>query len=366
MRRRFSEHDIEFLRGCTETVVREVLGVTDPSRAMRCPNPDHDDSDPSAHFYVKDGLVHCFGCDGTWDVFGLVGMVYGIAGFREQVEKVAEIVGYRLSDAEEPPRPRPRRKPRPPYEAPREAGAQDVFEQCGLAFGDLYAPGNEVGRRYLRYRGLDDVDAARWALGYVRDPRSIMRQFSVSELEALGFITIPFFTDSTFSRVNYVMVRTISRGKVRNKEWRPKGVASPLWNEWMLRESLPAVYVTEGLIDAMALSKFTGKPTMALGGVANAKRFAQVLYHTPPEKRPAKVVVCMDCDEEGRKASERMCGDLARIGVAHAVLPDYPGGAKDADELLMATKGVKWDFEEYEGSIPGFGPLYRTRWRDDG
>ena len=74
----------------------------------------------------------------------------------------------------------------------------------------------------------------------------------------------------------------------------------------------------------------------------------------------------MDEDAEGRKARDKMCADLKRIGVAHNAMPPYPGGAKDADEWLMATKGEKWDFEEFEGSIPGFGPLYRTRCRDDG
>ena len=356
------------LRAMMPDLLRERCGVTDLRRSFKCPSRDHEDSDPSAHYYEDGHTVHCFGCGKTWDVFQLIGELDGIDSFPEQARAVAEAVGYRLDETPgaRASRPRPKPKPRPPFDEPREAGAQDVLEQVGLAFADLYAPGNEVGRRYLRYRGLDDDDIARHALGIVREPKLVMPQFSVYEPEALGFITMPFPTDSAFTRVNYVMVRTISRGEVRNKEWRPKGVASPLWNEWMLRESLPVVYVTEGLIDAMALGKLTGKPTMALGGVANAKRFAQVLYHTPPASRPGKVVVCMDCDGEGRKAASRMCGDLAKIGVAHAVLPDYPGGAKDADEWLMATKGEKWDFEEYEGSIPGFGPLYRTRWRDDG
>lgn len=363
-----SERERDDLRAMMPDLLRERCGVTDLRRSFKCPSPGHDDSDPSAHYYEDGHTVHCFGCGRTWDVFSLVGELDGIGSFPEQARAVAEAVGYRLDETPEAraSRPRPKPRPRPPFDEPREAGAQDVLEQVGLAFADLYAPGNEVGRRYLRYRGLDDDDIAKHALGIVRDPKLVMPQFSVSEPEALGFITIPFPADSAFSRVNYVMVRTISRGKVRNKEWRPKGVASPLWNEWMLRESLPVVYVAEGLIDAMALSKFTGKPTMALGGVANAKRFSQVLYHTPAGRRPGKVVVCMDCDGEGRKAASRMCADLAKIGVAHAVLPDYPGGAKDADEWLMAAKGSKWDFEEYEGSIPGFGPLYRTRWRDDG
>ena len=364
MKGRVAEYDIEFLRGCTETVVRELFGVTDPSRPMRCPNPDHDDSDPSAHFYVKDGLVHCFGCDGTWDVFALVGMVFGISGFREQVEKVAEIVGYRLSGSDDGPKPRPRRKvkARPPFDEPKPAGGKSCYEAIGCAFGDLYAPGNEVGRRWLRHRCLDDGDAARYALGFTRDPRAIMPEFKVYEPEALGYITIPFFTDSTCGEANYCMLRTISRGKVRCKEWRPAGIASPLWNEWMLNTGVDEVFVTEGLLDAMSVNKLlVGANVMALGGTSNAKRFSQVLYRAPAELRPKKVVVCMDEDEAGHKTRDRLIADLDRMGIWHATMPAYPKGCKDANDLLALMRGREWDFEERDGGP--LGTMYYTRWR---
>ena len=358
---RISERDIDYLRTCMALVLSILFGVTDLRRSFRCPLPGHDDSDPSAHFYADNNTVHCYGCGETVDVFGLVGAHFGIASFPEQVQKVAEISDYSLSGDDGPPRPRPKPKPRPPFDPPRKAGGQDCYEACGRAFGDLYAPGNEVGRRYLRYRGLDDDDAAKWALGFTREPWKVHPNFRLREPDALGFITIPFFTGPDFDAVNYVMVRTISRGQVRNKEWRPKGVPSPLWNEWMLSASRPVVYVTEGLIDAMALAKVVDGDVMALGGVANAKRFSQVLYHAVPESRPEKVIVCMDEDAEGRKARDKMCADLKRIGVAHNAMPPYPGGAKDADEWLMAGKGVDWEFEE-RAAPPMDGPLYRTRW----
>ena len=360
-----SGRDIEELRAMMPDLLRERLGITDVRRSFRYPSPSHDDSDPSAHYYGDGHMVHCFGCGKTWDAFALIGELDDVSSFPEQVRALADALGYVLDGGVREGRPRAHPQPRPPFDVPRPAGAQDVFDACGRAFGDLYAPGNEVGRRYLRYRGLDDDDAARWGLGFTGSPKAVMPQFSVYEPEALGFIVIPFFTGPDSGGVNYCMLRTVSRGAVRNKEWRPKGVALPLWNEWMLAAALPVVYVAEGLIDAMALSKFTGKPTMALGGVANAKRFAQVLYYTPADRRPGKVVVCMDNDAEGDKAASRMCLDLAKIGVRHAVLPPYPGGAKDADEWLMAGRGVRWDFEEHGEVRPGV-PLYRTRWRHDG
>lgn len=361
------ERERDDLRAAMPDVLRERCGVTDLRRSFRCPSRDHDDSDPSAHYYENGHTVHCFGCGKTWDVFSLLGELDGIDSFPEQARAVADLIGYRLSGEDAPPKAKPKRKrkPRPPFDEPKPAGGADCWEAIGRAFGNLYAPGNEVGRRWLRYRCLDDDDAARWGLGFTRNPKEIMPEFNVWEPEALGYITIPFFTGKQCDAANYCMLRTISRGEVRNKEWRPKGIATPLWNEWMLSAGLSSIFVAEGLLDAMSIAKLVvDANVMALGGTANAKRFSQVLYHAPKDLRPQKVVVCMDEDDAGRKTRDRLIADLDRMGIWHATMPAYPKGCKDANDLLAMMRGREWDFEEYQGSIDaGFGPLYRTRWR---
>ena len=355
-----SPEDKANLRAAMPEVLAVRCGIHDLRRSFRCPSPEHDDRDPSAHYYVNDNSVHCFGCGRTWDVFSLVGELDGIEGFADQARAVADIVGYHLDDSR-PWRKRPKAakpRPKPLFDPPREAGGKDCGDACSAAWDRLYEPGNEVGRRYLRYRGLDDLDAMEWGLGFTRVPKEIMPEFRVWEPEALGFITIPFW-NRDFSEANYCMLRTISRGEVRNKEWRPAGLATPLWNEWMLSASLDTVIVAEGLIDAMALHKITGKDVMALGGVSNAKRLAQVLYRTPPELRPQVVLVAMDEDDEGRKACERIRADLSALRIRNNSMPAYPGGAKDADEYLMATRDSEWRFEVYDSA--GL-KLYRSRW----
>ena len=360
-----SEQDRDNLRGYMPELLSQRFGITDLRRSFRCPSPDHDDRDSSAHYYENDHSVHCFGCGKTWDVFTLIGELDGIDGFAEQAQAVADAVGYRLEDSPVPheKRPRPKSKPRPLFDKPREAGGADCAEACGNAFGQLYYAENDIGRRYLRWRGLGDDDAAAFGLGFTTDPREIMPEFRVYEPKAFGFITIPFW-NADFSTANYCMVRTVCKpGSARNKEWRPRGLATPLWCEWLLSIGADQVYVTEGLIDAMALAKITGGDTMALGGVSNAKRLAQVLYATPPELRPKKITVAMDEDDEGHRTRDKICHDLDVLKIPHAVMPPYPGGAKDADEYLMALRGREWDFEEREPSITTGYKLYYTRWR---
>lgn len=359
-----SERDRDELRSSMPEFLYARCGVENLNRSFRCPSPTHDDRDPSAHYYKNDNTVHCFGCGKTWDVFSLVGELDGIVGFAEQARAVAHAIGYRLADGASSSvyyrQKKQQSKAHKTFDKPKAVG-MDCYEAIENAFSSIYAPENDVARRYLRWRGLDDGDIVKYALGFTRNPREISPKFSVYEPNALGFIVIPFFTDSKCSATNYCMMRTVSRQEVRNKEWRPKGIATPLWNEWMLSTALGDVYVTEGIIDAMALSKITGEKVMALGGIANARRFAQVLHATPPDKRPQKLIVCMDEDRAGRNCSDKICTDLNDLRIPHAVLPPYPGGAKDADEWLMAGRGNMWEFELHKTS-PLERPLYYTRW----
>lgn len=365
--RHISEADREALRATMPDLLYELFGVEDVRRPFSCPALDHDDRTPSARYYENGHTVHCFGCQRTWDVFPLVGEVRGIEGFAAQAEAVAEIVGYRLNDGGiEPPRPKRRllRKEPEPFADPKPAGGPDVTDICQRAYFNLYLPGCEAGRRWLRTRGLGDEDILRHGLGYCLDPRRIMGQFGVYEPEAQGFVVIPFWSQD-FSHCNYAMLRTVSRGSARHKEWRPKGVTSPLYREWMLSAGLPVVYVTEGLIDAMALEKIVGKPVMALGGTSYANRLAQVLWHTEPSLRPRRIVIAMDADLAGRKARDKIAADLDRIGVRHSDIPAYPQGCKDADDWLMAAHGTEWEWERRGlGACDEQRTIWHVRWRD--
>ena len=43
-------------------------------------------------------------------------------------------------------------------------------------------------------------------------------------------------------------------------------------------------------------------------------------------------------------------------------MPPYPGGAKDADEYLMAMRDKEWEFYEKQGFVATDYPLWYTRW----
>ena len=81
-----TETDRDNLREYMPELLSQRFGITDLRRSFRCPSPNHDDRDPSAHYYENDHSVHCFGCGKTWDVFSLIGELDGIDGFAEQAQ----------------------------------------------------------------------------------------------------------------------------------------------------------------------------------------------------------------------------------------------------------------------------------------
>lgn len=101
-----TETDREALRELMPELLNVRCGITGLRRTFRCPSPNHDDRDPSAHYYENNNTMHCFGCGKTWDVFSLIAELDGIDGFAEQARAGADDVGYRLSDDDEPRRPR--------------------------------------------------------------------------------------------------------------------------------------------------------------------------------------------------------------------------------------------------------------------
>lgn len=65
----------------------------------RCPLPDHEDRTPSFHVYPGDDRWHCFGCNRGGDIFDLTGLYFGLARFRDQVQRIADATPVLLDGA---------------------------------------------------------------------------------------------------------------------------------------------------------------------------------------------------------------------------------------------------------------------------
>ena len=348
----------------TDIYLERVLGIDTTRRNFRCPNPDHEDRSPSAWLDTETrGAVHCAGCGRTWSVFQLDGMLCGTVDFREQVQHVADVIGFRLSDGEGEQsagrifKPRKKKAAKPPDPL----SDTDISEHVIAASWRLLGGEDDAAvhaMRYLADRGFDTEDVKRHGLGYVPTPERGMPGFGYHRGTGRGFVTVPYPTDQDVTSICYCIMRTVgTREEIEaagtEKEFAPKGIKSPIWREYLLREGVPALYVTEAIFDAIALEKMTGKRAIALRGTASG-RLESVLHYTPAELRPAKVVIAMDNDDSGKKAAATIAETLNALGIPHADMPPYPGGAKDANDWLMASCDVIG---------PDDDNLYRTVWR---
>ena len=306
-----------------------------------------EDTDPSATYYPDTNLVYDHGAGEAYDVFALAGKIEGVEGFRDQVDLVAAILGEQVEEGG--PAKRKRSAKRPTYTPPERKGfEEDVREECMRACGILLSgDGSDVerAREWLRGRGF--TDSGTWihfGLGFVPAYRhkDIHPSFRVKEDEAVGFVSIPHFGAS--GEVHYCALRTVMSRKAEHgpikKEWVPKNVGKPLYNEHYLGIGLETVAVCEGPVDAISLAVMTGVPTVGLNGTSMSTRFCQVFYFAKPEQRPKRVIVNLDAnDEHGEKAAKEIASFLDGMGVDHSELK-MPPGIKDANEWLQLRAGV--------------------------
>lgn len=343
---RIPESDLDRIREAFPEILQRY-GIN-PSRDFRV--PWRDDSKPSGHYSKESNLVTDFGADARYNVFKFVGMVEGLTDFKSQVARAAEIIGLQVGseDSSTPTRHRP--KPaRPRFETPENAGFAPIgIEVFEFMRSKLFE--NETALSYLLSRGFDKPKIWRNHLGWIPTRRTLLNDdgstmFTKHEPNAPhGFIVIPFM-DRDATSASYAMLRTIPGDTPpETKEIRPTGYKSPLFREWLLSANCTVLYVAEGLLDALALEMAISRPCLGLGG-SSTRRIGSILYATPKALRPKKIVLALDDDAPGRKASERIADDLRELGIPHSSF-DMPEGCKDPNDILIMKSqigGEKWN-----------------------
>ena len=346
----YSEAQLQRVREAIPQYLANVHGIENPTvRHFRCLNPAHADKTPSMLLNEKTLRVHCFGCSASADIFHLAGWDNGTDSFPQQVRIAADVVGIDMGDPEAM-RPIARKlgadKRGIHVSKPRPLDFCDVSTAvCAAAF-DLFDPPAERALDYLRGRAFtDDEILCRFGFGWCRHPSEVMpgKLLSVRGGEA-GFVCLPFPDDSRWGSVRYCTFRPVDAPRL-GKELKPDGLPSVLYREHLLRGdgvSGGRVYLTEGVFDACALSLVLGGASVcAISGGGGQNRALAVLAETPEEKRPEVVLAFDQNDAAGEKYTEQMRKGLTALGVPCGELPAFPGGAKDANDVLIAyRKGV--------------------------
>lgn len=146
--------------------------------------PFHKEKTPSFHVHPEKQIYRCFGCGASGNVFGFLMQYEGLA-FPEAVRFLAERAGVKLEQAGPP---GPSRQLTDRLKAIHKAAAI-LYARVLLGESE-----GEVGRRYLRSRGLDAAMAKSLGLGFAPESWDFAKNllgrqgFDLSELEASGLI----------------------------------------------------------------------------------------------------------------------------------------------------------------------------------
>ena len=267
-----------------------------------CPDPDHGDDSPSAHYYDKGPntcpVVYCFGCRGTWDLFKLIGARENLPEFSQQVERARELYGTRArEDDARPVACSPTRKApvvRAGFTSEDKAKIKQYLTNCQQ---------NILQTDFWRNRGFAEDFVKAHGLGYdVHEKRLI----------------IP--TDTA-----YVARTTQPDERIRYKN--PKGVAVSLTGSEKLKEP-GQVFVVEGALDALAIEQSGGR-AIALNSVSNAN-----LLVSAAKESPAEFLITLDNDEAGERTGRELAESLAGQGLSVTLIPKAWQPCKDPGEWL--------------------------------
>jgi 5S rRNA maturation endonuclease (ribonuclease M5) len=322
----------------------------------RC--PFHQEKTASFTVTAAKGLFHCFGCGVAGDVIGFVTR-YDKVTFAGALETLSRRAGLSLSKLMEE---RPRIAQRIPLElltpppahgnggnghrpanmtaAPSPAILGRVVEHYHRTFCE-----RKDAQEYLGKRGLTDLDLLRaLKVGYADGSllKVIPKNGEVREqLLALGVVTpdgrellggcvvVPIPDPLTGQWTNLY-----GRGLRTPRHCYLPGPLRGVLNFQAARLS-PEVVLTESILDALSFHQAGIATAIPIYGTNG---FLPDHLDCLKRERVQRVILALDSDDPGRKATDTIKEKLTAAGIAVRVA-SFPAGIKDANDLLVSRNG---------------------------
>ena len=333
-------------------------------KQLVAPCPFHDEKSASFNVSSDKGLFHCFGCGASGDVIGFV-TKHDKVSFGRALETLAHRAGLDLErlmeerprvqrrtpiDVLTPPRngkpasAKPAAEGAPPQGAPPLPNAGEVLSRVVEHYHRTFCE-REDAQAYLVERGITDTDLVQaLKIGYADGSllKVIPKEGELREqLLALGVITpegrellggcivVPLPDPLTGSWTSLY-----GRGLKTPRHCYLPGPLRGVVNFQAARTS-EEVVLAESIFDALSFHQ---------AGIAIAIPIYGTQGFTPDHldllkrERVKRVVLALDNDDAGRKATEALKGRLEAAGISARAV-SFPAGIKDANELLVSRNG---------------------------
>jgi DNA primase len=333
-------------------------------KQLIAPCPFHAEKSASFNVSSAKGLYHCFGCGASGDVIGFV-TKHDKVSFGRALETLARRAGLDLEHLMEE---RPRVQRRTPLEAltpprngkpvaskttaegaplpgaPQLPNAGEVLSRVVEHYHRTFCE-REDAQAYLVERGITDTDLVQaLKIGYADGSllKVIPKEGELREqLLALGVITpegrellggcivVPLPDPLTGSWTSLY-----GRGLKAPRHCYLPGPLRGVVNFQAARTS-DEVVLAESIFDAMSFHQV---------GIAVAIPIYGTNGFTPDHldllkrERVSRVILALDNDDAGRKATDALKGKLEASGISVRAVA-FPAGIKDANELLVSRNG---------------------------
>lgn len=246
--------------------------------------PFHREKTPSFSIDRKNNIFTCFGCGETGDVITFASKMKEVEPL-EAAKLLAEMFHIDVDDCT------------------KRTSIKDYLKAC-IRDADK--------TDYFQKRGLNKETVKKYCLGYDAKRNAIVLPYS--------------------SELRYYQTRSISDKKFY-KPTNEEAGAEPLFNRKALwGTSKEPVFIVESPLCALSIMQ-CGGVSVSLCGVGGANKLVKEVKTKKPN---APLVLCLDNDEPGQKASASLEKELQAAKIPYIVF-NVAGSKKDPNELLMSN-----------------------------
>ncbi|MBQ9154373.1 MAG: DNA primase [Solobacterium sp.] len=342
---RISDQEISELRSKADIaqVISHYLQVQRSGKSYKALCPFHPDHDPSLSISPERQIYKCFVCNAGGNVFTFV-QNYEKVSFPEAVVRVADLVGFRLSE-----NPEAQREASDPYtetlyrimnetirftayQMNTEAAAaqKEYLEKRGLDesvrqnFGIGYNPGGNALYQFLKAKGYEDADmnacnVVRFSYGNAHDVFADRITFPIHDERGnpIGFSARTLDPDNSSKYINTNDTELFHKSDIVYNCHRAKSAAR--------RDG--RVYVCEGVTDVIAFAKAGMDNAVCTLGTSCTQNQIRILKRMAP-----KIVFCYDGDDPGQAATWRGAKMAMKEGCQVSIIDNRTG--LDPDEMI--------------------------------
>lgn len=315
----------EQLKEYLPTFLQERIGIN-IRRPFHCFNPNHPDANPSMSFNRNNNTIKCFSCGETYDIFSLVGVLYGLDNMKDQATKVEslfdgaekdkditeDIKEIYLSKCTHSNIQSTTYTKEESKKVDKDHYMWGYVKECAERIGDT---------NYLKQRGLSDETIKKFMLGY--DPN-----FKGREGQKWQAVIIPT------SRTSYT-ARNTDFSADKKERVKKYGSTDKVFNYGVIiQQPEENIFVVEGEIDAISLYE-VGAKAVGIGGVGNIEKLVNLLKDYP-QKKP--LLIALDNDKSGQEATLKLVEELKKNKIECYHGFNLYDDCKDANELLIKDR----------------------------